>query len=77
MTEPWVWNDETDACVARLLKKKRAVILRPRPATRICSLVGWIARMAIDALGEKTDIDMATSAAAAHLLGRPEELRKR
>ena len=69
MTAPWIWNDETEECAARLVHSFSYLDTR----TGIVKFISAIQRE----LGERTDLDMAASAAAAHLSGHPWRLRKR
>src|SRR5882762_2044329 len=71
MTAPWVWNDDTETHVSRLVRQNGHII----SGSSRCVAIGWFVRHAMADLREKTDLDMVASAVAAHLSGDPSKFR--
>jgi hypothetical protein len=72
MTAPWVWNDETEICVSRIVANRPHLATGSRTAA-----ISWSVRKAMANLGEKADLDMVASAVAAHLCGESDKWRIR
>lgn len=58
----WIWNDETEACVLRLMESDRRYLKKKR----VIALDRFMKR-ALDTLGDRTNLNMASAAVAYHL----------